>query len=75
MIKVEVRLFAHFREGRWKRKVLEFEEGTTLSDIIKHLNIDENEVSMLLLNGIDGPASRKPKDGDVVSLFPPVGGG
>lgn len=75
MIKVEVRLFAYFREGRWKRKVLEFEDGTTISDIIKYLNIDEDEVSMLLLNGVDGPASRKVKDGDVISLFPPIGGG
>lgn len=75
MIKVEVRLFAYFREGRWKKKTLEFEEGTTLSDIVKYLNIAEEEVSILLLNGIDGPASRRPKDGDVVSLFPPVGGG
>lgn len=75
MIKVEVRLFAYLREGRWKRKVLELEDGTTISDIIKYLNIDEDEVSMLLLNGVDGPASRKVKDGDVISLFPPIGGG
>ncbi|HSH36878.1 MoaD/ThiS family protein [Schnuerera sp.] len=75
MIKVEVRLFAYFREGRWKKKVIEFKEGTTLSDIINCLGIKEEEVSMLLLNGIDGPASRQLKDGDVVSLFPPVGGG
>lgn len=75
MIKVEVRLFAYLREGRWKRKVLELEDGTTISDIIKYLNIDEDEVSMFLLNGVDGPASRKVKDGDVISLFPPIGGG
>lgn len=54
---------------------MEFKEGTTLSEIIRTLGIDEEEVSMLLLNGIDGPASRQPKDGDIISLFPPVGGG
>ena len=56
-----------------EKKTLEFEEGTTLSDIVKYLNIDE-EVSILLLNGIDGLLV-EPKDGDIVSLFPPVGGG
>ncbi len=51
MIKVEVRLFAYFREGRWKKKTLEFEEGTTLSDIVKYLNIAEEEVSILYSMG------------------------
>lgn len=75
MIKVEVRLFAYFREGRDKKQMMEIEEGTTILDIIKSLDIDETEVSIMLLNGMDGLGSRQPKDGDVISLFPPVGGG
>lgn len=75
MIKVEVRLFAHFRQGREKTQVMEVKEGTTISDIVKALNIDEDEVAIMLLNGRDGPSNREVKDGDIVSLFPPVGGG
>ena len=33
------------------------------------------EVAILLLNGIDGDCNRKLKDNDVLSIFPPVGGG
>ncbi|HFL3828566.1 TPA: MoaD/ThiS family protein [Clostridioides difficile] len=75
MIKVEVRLFAYFREGREKKQVMEVEDGTTISDIVKALDIDEEEVSIFLLNGIDGPSNRQVKDGDIIALFPPVGGG
>lgn len=75
MIKVEVRLFATFRQGRDKTQVMEVEEGTTIADILRVLNIAENEVAIMLLNGKDGSADRQVKDGDVISLFPPIGGG
>jgi molybdopterin synthase sulfur carrier subunit len=75
VIRVEVRLFASFRQGRKKTQIMEVNEGTTISDIIKALNIDEDEVAIMLLNGRDGPSNRELKDGDVVSIFPPIGGG
>jgi len=73
--KVEVRLFATFRQGRDKTQVMEVKEGSTIADILKTLNIDEKEVAIMLLNGKDGPSDRQLKDGDVISLFPPIGGG
>lgn len=75
MIKVEVRLFATFRQGRGKTQTMEVKEGTTIADILKALNIAEDEVAIMLLNGKDGSADRQVKDGDVISLFPPIGGG
>jgi len=72
---IEVRLFATFREGRDKKYFLEIEEGTTIKDILKKLKINEDEVSLGLLNGIDGSLDREVKNGDIISLFPPVGGG
>lgn len=75
MIKVEVRLFAYFREGREKKQIMELEDGTTIINILDKLNINEEEASIILLNGIDGPTDRELEDGDVLSLFPPVGGG
>lgn len=74
-MEVEVRLFATFREGRAKRQKIKINENTTILDIIKILNIDENEVAIMLLNGRDGNSDRMLNDGDVISLFPPVGGG
>lgn len=75
MIKVEVRLFATFREGRDNKYSLELPEGSTILDVLNILKINVEEVSIAFLNGTDGDVSRKLSDGDVLSLFPPVGGG
>ena len=74
-MKIEVRLFAYFREGRDKKLFLEFDEPVTAEDIIKQININVEEVSLLLINGRDGKPETKLSDNDVLSLFPPVGGG
>ena len=74
-MKVEVRLFATFREGREKKQIMELEDNSTILDVLDIVNIDEEEVAIMLLNGIDGPSDRTLKEKDVVSLFPPVGGG
>lgn len=74
-MKIEIRLFATFREGREKKQLLELNENTSIKNILDLLQIDEKEIAILLLNGIDGDANRPLKDGDVLSLFPPVGGG
>lgn len=75
LIKVEIRLFATFRENREKKYFFELPEKTNILDILNKLNIDREEASLILLNGIDGDVDRELKDGDVLSLFPPVGGG
>lgn len=74
-MKVEVRLFATFREGREKKQIMELEDNSTILDVLDIVKIDEEEVAIMLLNGIDGPSDRTLKENDVVSLFPPVGGG
>lgn len=75
MINVEIRLFATFREDREKKYFFELPEKTNILDILNKLNIDREEASLILLNGIDGDVDRELKNGDVLSLFPPVGGG
>ncbi|NFI06496.1 MoaD/ThiS family protein [Clostridium botulinum] len=75
-MKIEVRLFAYFREGRDKKYFMEInEENITPRYILEKLNIKVEEVAILLINGRDGKVDTLLKDGDVLSLFPPVGGG
>ncbi|AJD32738.1 MoaD/ThiS family protein [Clostridium sporogenes] len=75
-MKIEVRLFAYFREGRDKKYFMEInEENITPRYILEKLNIQVEEVAILLINGRDGKVDTLLKDGDVLSLFPPVGGG
>ena len=48
---IEVRLFATLRQGREKIIMLESETVSTVSDILRKLDIPAEEVSILLVNG------------------------
>ncbi len=75
-MKVEVRLFATFRNERFKKKSFEISSGiTTPKEILADLGIKESSVAILLVNGIHSKINMPLKDGDIISLFPPVGGG
>jgi molybdopterin synthase sulfur carrier subunit len=72
---VEVRLFATLRNGRKKVQKMEVPENTTVSKILDLLQVNEADIAILLLNGRDGSFSKQLHEGDVLALFPPVGGG
>lgn len=72
---IEVRLFAGLRQGRQKIYQMEPESIATVQDIMDRLSIDRKEVNILLINGFHQKPETEVKDGDIVSLFPAVGGG
>ena len=72
---IEVRFFAALREGRGKIAQIGAEEASTAADIFRRFAIPAEEVSILLINGFHSKPEDPVKDGDVISLFPPVGGG
>lgn len=72
---IEVRVFATLRQGRQKISMLPAEQFSNAGDILHCLNIPREEVSILLINGFHKKPEDPVKDGDVVALFPPVGGG
>ena len=74
-MKLEVRLFAVFRQGRFNRTAMDLPEGSSLRDLILQLEIPEKEVSLPLVNGQYSPLDRVLAAGDIVALFPAVGGG
>ena len=48
---IEVRVFATLRQGRDKVTMLPSENFATAGDIIRHMEIPAEEVSILLING------------------------
>lgn len=72
---IEVRLFATFRQGREKIVLLEPGSFSSARGIIEHLGIPVGDVAILLINGRHSKPDDAVRDGDVVALFPPVGGG
>lgn len=72
---VKVKLFAMFREGRFKEKDMELPERTILRDLVKPLDFPEKPAKILLVNGIAAMEDRQLRDGDVVAIFPMIAGG
>lgn len=74
-MEIKVRLFATLREGRGKEVMVQIEAGETPQAIIEQLNISREDVAILLINGRDGLMETALKETDILSIFPPVGGG
>ena len=72
---IEIRFFATLREGRGKIAQIGADEASTAADILRRFAIPAEEVAILLINGFHSKPEDVVKDGDVISLFPPVGGG
>lgn len=72
---IKIKLFATLRENRFKIKKFEVDDNTTPKNIIDMLNIKEEEVAILIVNGMDVCLDDSLNDGDIISIFPPVGGG
>ena len=74
-MEIKVRLFATLREKRGKELFINLSDIPTVRELIDSLEIKESEVAILLVNGLDAEISRQLQEKDVVSIFPPVGGG
>lgn len=72
---IEVRLYATLREGRGKIVMLEPEKAANARAVLNLLEIPVEDVAILLINGFHRRPEDTVKDGDVLALFPPVGGG
>ena len=72
---IEVRLFATLRQGRQKVYQVEHSSVNTIQDIMDVLDVPRSEVNIMLINGFHQKPETPVKDGDIVSLFPAVGGG
>ncbi|MDR3584143.1 MAG: MoaD/ThiS family protein [Desulfosporosinus sp.] len=74
-MRVTIKLFATFRDGRFKVEERDFPEGSCVLDVIQPLGIKPEEIAICLLNGKDANEHKVLKEGDTLALFPPVGGG
>lgn len=74
-MKIEVRLFATLRNGRKKTLNIEVDQDSPVIEILELLDIRQEDVALLLVNGRDRDLDTLLVEGDVLSLFPPVGGG
>ena len=74
-MKVTVKLFASFQVGRFNKEVREYPEQTQIITIIEELKVPVDEVGIILVNSVHAKPEKCLEDGDVLAIFPTVGGG
>jgi molybdopterin converting factor small subunit len=79
-MEIEVKLFANFRDhlpqgsDRFSCKMA-VNSPARVSDVLRKLGVPVKHPKIILINGVHGKEHDPLKDGDVLSVFPPVAGG
>lgn len=74
-MKITVKLFATLRTGRFDENVFDVDTCTDIDCLLEKINLKREEVAIIFINGIHGDYNSKVSENDIVSLFPPIGGG
>jgi len=74
-VHVTVKLFAHFRDGRFKEEQREYPEGADCRHVLGTLGLGDRELGILMVNNRHARLEHPLTHGDTLSLFPLVGGG
>ena len=74
-MQVDIKLFAGFRIGRFNNETRELLPDMTVVQIVRELGIPERHLGMVLVSDRRANLDQVLKDGDVLSLFPVIGGG
>jgi molybdopterin synthase sulfur carrier subunit len=74
-VKISVKLFATLRKDRFSLGERDYPEGATVRDILASLMIPDREAAIIFINGRHGGPDSPLKEGDLLAIFPPVGGG
>jgi molybdopterin converting factor small subunit len=74
-MKITVKLFAGFRDNRFKVAEKDYPETTTVNDVLNELGINVPELGVALINGRHVQKEQELTEGVTLSLFPKVGGG
>lgn len=74
-MQITLKLFAFFREGRFKEEQRHYTEPIQVQDIVSALGIKAEEVGVVMCNSRHCEFTYWLKDGDTLAIFPVIGGG
>jgi len=74
-MEVSIRLFAHFREGRFKDETWDLAPGTTVRQVLDRLGISPEDVGVTMINSRHCELDQELAPGDRLAVFPVIGGG
>lgn len=74
-MQLTVKLFAYFRDNRFKTRPMEFPAGTTVEEIIRAVGVPLDEVGVTMINSRHCELQQAVAEGDQLAIFPAIGGG
>ena len=74
-MQVTVKLFASFRTSRLPIEVCEYPVGATVADVVADKGIPVAELGIMLINSRHVALDRELAEGDILAIFPLLGGG
>lgn len=74
-MKLTIKLFANFREGRFDIAEGEYAEGITVGQIVDQLELPQEKLGILMVNSRHVKLERVMSEGETLAIFPLVGGG
>jgi molybdopterin converting factor small subunit len=74
-MQVTVKLFASFRTGRAPIEICDYPPGTTVADVVTEKGIPVPELGIMLVNCRHVQLDRQLAEGDILAIFPLLGGG
>lgn len=72
---VEIRLFESLKKHQPEGARVRLAAGSRVNDLLDALGISMDDVGILIINQSDGRFDQLLRNGDVVTLIPPIGGG
>lgn len=77
MINITVKLFAQYREGKFKVENRSYNKGSTIQNVLDDigLNLAKLPIGVLMVNGRHRQEDCVLEDGQILAIFPKVGGG
>ena len=74
-MKIIIKLFATLRDCGPEIQEKNVSAGSSVATVIDSLSLPEGIPLLTIVNGVHTDPQEKLKEGDVLALFPPVGGG
>ena len=74
-MRITVKLFASFRTGRFSVEEREYPEGTSIGQVADDISLPRDEIGIIMVNSRHAKLERVLEDGDILALFPLLGGG
>ena len=72
---ITIKLFATLRDGRFDEAEMLFTEGASVRDALETLALGSDEAAIIFVNGRHADPETILSPGDILSIFPPIGGG